>query len=163
MKEITCCFTGHRDIPYSDLTDLKERLKKELVILIELGYKNFVAGGAIGFDTLAAEAVLDLKSEYSDIKLHLVLPCEGQDKFWTSEQKKKYKAVLSVADSHEYVSIPYTRYCMHQRNRKMVDMSSAVICFFDGGEKGGTASTVKYALKKGIKTVNIYTNPKETD
>ena len=73
MKEITCCFTGHRDVPAAVLPFLKDRLKSELLLLIEKGYKNFVAGGAIGFDTIAAESVLALREEYSDIKLHLVL------------------------------------------------------------------------------------------
>ena len=161
MKETTCAFTGHRDVPDSVLPSLKEKLASELLLLIEKGYKSFVAGGAVGFDTIAAESVLELKGKYPDIKLHLVLPCECQDKYWNPLQKKKYKEILTLADSHEYVSIPYTRYCMHQRNRKMVDMSSVVICFFDGGDKGGTASTVKYAEKKGIDLINVYIKSEE--
>ncbi len=156
MKNATCCFTGHRDIPLSRLDEVKDTLKREITALIENGYTRFVAGGAIGFDTLAAKSVLELKKDFTHITLHLVLPCHGQDKYWTDEQKAEYVHILDNADSNEYVSQSYTRYCMHERNRKMVDMSSAVIAFYDGGEKGGTAMTVKYAIHKGINTVNIF-------
>jgi uncharacterized phage-like protein YoqJ len=41
-------------------------------------YKNgarfFYAGGAVGFDTIAAEAVLSLKAELPDIVLIIVVP-----------------------------------------------------------------------------------------
>ena len=36
------------------------------------------AGGALGFDTLAAQTVLDMKKEYPQLRLILVLPCEDQ-------------------------------------------------------------------------------------
>ena len=156
MKEKSCCFTGHRRIPALKLITLKKKLKNELITLIEDGYTDFIAGGAIGFDTLAAEAVLELKTDYPHIKLCLVLPCKEQDKYWTVQQKKVYARILSLADSHEYVSESYTRYCMFQRNRKMVDESSVVISFFDGKDKGGTAMTVKYANKKSLPIINLY-------
>lgn len=156
MKEKTCCFTGHRSIPALKLIVLKKKLKNELITLIEGGYTDFITGGAIGFDTLAAEAVLALKKDYPHIKLRLVLPCREQDKYWTAQQKKDYRRILDLADSHEYVSESYTRYCMFQRNKKMVDESSVVISFFDGNDKGGTAMTVSYANKKGIPVINLY-------
>ena len=38
-----------------------------LIGAIEQGYRYFGAGGALGFDTLAAQTVLELRSEYPDI------------------------------------------------------------------------------------------------
>ena len=86
----------------------------------------------------------------------MILPCEDQDKFWNNEQKKEYRKILEGADLSEFISTHYTPYCMFQRNKRMVDMSSAVIAFYDGGEKGGTAMTVKYAKQKNIRTINIF-------
>lgn len=60
----TCCFTGHRRIPPEAIAPLRERLEAEIESLIRQGVRYFGAGGALGFDTLAAEAVLDLKAVY---------------------------------------------------------------------------------------------------
>ena len=65
----TCCFTGHRRIPPEAVAPLRERLEAEIESLIRQGVRYFGAGGALGFDTLAAEAVLDLKAVYPFIRL----------------------------------------------------------------------------------------------
>ena len=75
MREKTCCFTGHREIDEKDYSKLKKRTRDLIVSLIEKGVVFFGAGGARGFDTLAAESVLELKKDYPQIKLILVLPC----------------------------------------------------------------------------------------
>ena len=54
-KSISVCFSGHRKIP-SDRTDnLCEKLDAAIEQLIKNGKSVFMAGGAIGFDTIAAE------------------------------------------------------------------------------------------------------------
>ena len=74
----TACFTGHRKIPFLRKRKFKKRLKQVLIETIEQGYRYFGAGGALGFNVLAAQTVLELKREYSEIKLILVLPCQDQ-------------------------------------------------------------------------------------
>ena len=78
LIEQTACFTGHRDIPFFCIPSLKRKLKKTVEDLINQGYCYFGAGGALGFDTLAAQTVLDLRKTHSQIKLILVLPCKSQ-------------------------------------------------------------------------------------
>ena len=78
IKEQTACCTGHREIPALQLISLRRTLKRTIVSCIKDGYRFFGAGGALGFDTLAAKTVLDLKKDYPDIKLILVLPCLNQ-------------------------------------------------------------------------------------
>ena len=51
---LTACFTGHRNIAYEDALRLPALLDRVLVELIERGATAFRAGGAIGFDTVAA-------------------------------------------------------------------------------------------------------------
>ena len=65
MKENTCCFTGHRFIAARDVDPLRELLKKEIAHQAENGRTVFCAGGAMGFDTVAAECVLEAKKELS--------------------------------------------------------------------------------------------------
>lgn len=88
MKNITCCFTGHRRIPLSKRKAVVQRLKTELSALINNGYQFFMAGGALGFDTIAAQTVLDLKEKYPHIKLILVLPCPNQTRGWKEKDKR---------------------------------------------------------------------------
>ena len=67
----TCCFTGHRIIKITP--ELVQRLRDAIVDVIGKGVMEFYNGGAIGFDMLAAETVIELKAEYPDIKLHMLL------------------------------------------------------------------------------------------
>ncbi len=58
MKDKTVCFSGHRKIPIEQYEIIRERLETAITSLIHQGYCYFGTGGAIGFDTLAAEMVL---------------------------------------------------------------------------------------------------------
>ena len=60
----TVCFTGHRNIPREYAFMLPKALKHEIEKLINRGACTFRAGGAIGFDTVAALCVLELKEKH---------------------------------------------------------------------------------------------------
>ena len=153
-KRQTACFTGHRNVPSEYAEALAENLRKTLIEQINRGYRNFEAGGALGFDTLAAQAVLELRNEYPDVKLILVLPCLSQTRGWSVEDVKIYESIKSRADSVIYTSQEYTRGCMHKRNRYLVDNSSLCICYLTECA-GGTAYTVKYAQKNDVEIINL--------
>ncbi len=150
----TVCFTGHREIPFMKQSVIKDQLKRVLKELIEQGSCFFCAGGALGFDTLAAQAVLDLREQYPQIKLILVLPCLSQTKNWDEKDMQIYEYIKEQADRVVYTSREYTRGCMHKRNRNLVDNSSTCVCYLSK-TSGGTAYTVEYARKKGLRIINI--------
>ena len=154
MKERTCCFTGHRKIPPMQSVEIAERLKTELIKLIDQGYLYFGAGGALGFDTIAAKAVLTLQQSCPQIKLILVLPCKTQTRGWEKEDIAIYEDIKNRCNKVVYTSEDYTRGCMLKRNRHLVDNSSACVCYLTES-KGGTAYTVDYARRSGIKIVNL--------
>lgn len=153
------CFTGHREISENP-KKLGERLYAVLEGLItEQGVTDFYAGGANGFDTIAAKEVLKLRSKYPNVKLHLVLPCsnEEQTKNWTPTQKYDFKNILSRADSVEYTSEHFYRGCMGKRNARLVENAEDYcICFLDPEHKSGTAQTVGMAKKKGLTVINLF-------
>ncbi len=149
-----CCFTGHREIPAGELRCLKKRLKAKIAELAEEGCLSFFAGGAQGFDTLAAETVLSLKKKYP-LRLSLLLPCRDQAKHWEETDVRRYHKILNKADEVSYLSEHYTKFCMHVRNRALVDASSVCIAYMTDASKGGTAYTVRYAEKKGILVYNL--------
>lgn len=154
MRDRTCCFTGHRKIPSEQYTQIARRLRYEIVKLIEQGYVFFGAGGALGFDTLAAQTVLDLRESYPQIKLILVLPCKSQTYGWNAKDIAIYEEIKNCCDKFVYTSEQYDPGCMFKRNRHLVDNSSICICF-QTENKGGTAYTVKYARKEGLEVINL--------
>lgn len=153
----TCCFSGHREIPFDETIQIAERLEINIIKLIESGYRYFGTGGALGFDTMAAQTVLKLKKEFPHIRLILVLPCISQTKNWKNRDIKIYETIKSQADKVVYTSSEYYNGCMLKRNRHLVDNSSACICYL-ANNSGGTAYTVNYAYAKGLTVINIDRN-----
>ena len=154
MKNQTCCFTGHRKIPLDQLESVTQRLRDAVIATIKDGYLYFGAGGALGFDTLAAQTVLNLKKDYQQIKLILVLPCKTQTRGWKQEDIEEYNRIMKAADKVVYTSQDYYNGCMHKRNRHLVDNSSLCICYLNSNT-GGTAYTVDYAKSVGCRVSNI--------
>lgn len=145
MITISCCFTGHRKL--TDVSQIKARLKDTIQILIQAGVTQFLSGGAIGFDTLAACSVLQLKEQYPFIRLNFILPCQDQDRYWTENDRLVYQSILRQADTVQYLSQSYDAGCMHRRNRCLVDRSDICVCYLTQ-TSGGTKYTVDYARKK---------------
>lgn len=154
VKTKTVCFTGHRKIPSEKISAVVLRLEKTIIELIEQGYLFFETGGALGFDTIAAQAVLKLRSIYPKIKLILVLPCLSQAKNWSDFDKVIYEDIKANADKVVYISQTYTNGCMFKRNRYLVDNSNICICYLTA-QSGGTVYTVKYARCKNVRIINV--------
>lgn len=148
------CFTGHRIIAKQDEAKLRCDLDSTLRTLISYGVNSFICGGAIGFDTLAARTVLRLKNDFPDIKLVLILPCKNQDAKWNQRQRDEYASILRQADFVEYVSDDYTSTCMHDRNRRMVDICGYCISYLRR-KSSGTQYTVSYAESKGRVVIGL--------
>ena len=153
-KAITCCFTGHRQISPEIMTTLATELKSVLLQLIGDGFRFFCAGGALGFDTLAAETVLHLKMQYPKIRLILVLPCYEQTRGWKSEDVRRYEAIRQKADKVIYIAEHYTRGCMHLRNRYLVDYSAVCVAYCMR-PTGGSAYTMAYARRQGVPVIRL--------
>ena len=163
LNASTACFSGLRSqkLPWgSHETDerclaMKKKLRGIVEDAVQNGYKTFLCGMAIGFDMICAETVLELKKTYSDLKLIGALPCKDQDKFWSSENKKRYQVLLRQLDGIRCV---YNHYigpeCMLERDEYMIKKSSLLIALFNG-KKGGTMKTISYAKRQGIKIIVI--------
>ena len=149
MRPATCCFTGHRIIPAAVLPGLKEELEQAVREMGDRGGSRFLCGGARGFDTLAAQTVLQLKREYPTLELFLVLPCRDQARGWSSEEAIQYEAVRRRADRVVYMENAYTEGCMHKRNRALVENRRYCI-YYMVQRMGGTAYTVDYAGRQGL-------------
>ena len=154
-KSKVACFSGHRRLP-QDCEELRAKLKKKIIGLIERGVVFFGAGGALGFDMLAEETVLQLKEDYPHIRLILVLPCppDQQTLKWSADQRQRYYEILERADKVRILSPQYTSDCMLARNRHLVDGSAYLICYLRE-QRGGTAYTVDYADRQGLQIIPL--------
>jgi uncharacterized phage-like protein YoqJ len=125
----SCSFTGHRAIPASDLPRLRARLDRTVRRLALRGVREFYAGGALGFDTLAELAVLRCKREFPRLKLTLLLPCKGQEIFWREADRFLYHELLWRADKVEYAAQEYQLGCMQRRNRLLAERADVCVCY----------------------------------
>ena len=149
MKDKTCCFTGHRKLP-------TDELEKTVIGLIADGYRFFGTGGALGFDTVAAQTVIRLKDKYPKIRLILVLSAPTKQNFGTKMTAEN----TSVSRSwriRRYMLPKNITTVVWQKNRHLVDNSSVCVAYLTQSG-GGTAYTVEYANKHGLKIINIAKN-----
>lgn len=146
----TCFFTGHRAIPLADKENICAKLSEICINLItNYGVTDFVAGGALGFDTLAAIEILRLKSKYPHISLHIYIPCKNQTAKWKPKDVDVYNYIKENADSVVYITdSDYLPGCMQMRNRAMVNDAFFGIAYCTN-TTSGTYNTVKYAREKG--------------
>ncbi len=154
-KSTTCCFTGHRYIPDFRREHVKMALQNAIAEHISSGILTFISGGALGFDTLAAQCVLEARAQNPRISLVMILPCRDQSVKWRAADRLLYDEILKVADDIYVLNERYVTGCMHQRNKVMVQQSGHCITYFDG-KPGGTAYTVNLAREQGLKIQNIY-------
>ena len=150
----TCCFTGHRTLPTLTRHALIRALDETIEDLIAKGFTEFRAGGALGFDTLAAERVLFFKEKHPECHLHLYLPCRNHDKGWSAHDRAALAEIVARADSVSYVREHYAPDCMHARNRALVDGSDLCLAYLTQN-RGGTLYTCSYALKQGVHLINV--------
>ena len=78
MQENICCFTGHRYLPPEKIEQIVMNLDREIEKLIGDGVTNFISGGALGFDQMAASLILAKKEMGKQIRLIFALPYKNQ-------------------------------------------------------------------------------------
>lgn len=155
-RESTACFTGHRQIDARWLDALSGRLDAAIQEAYDRGYRAFLSGAALGFDTLAARRVLALREKLPGLGLYLIIPCEGQSKYWSQADRQTHAWLAEQADGALVLSPFYYQGCMQSRNRFLVNHASLCVCFLKEG-RGGTCATVSYAMEQGLPVRNLWT------
>ena len=153
FKPYTCCFTGHRDLPAGEYNKILTRVRYRIDELVSQGYRYFGVGGALGFDTLVTDYLINYKKTNHLISIIEVLPFKGYRDSWTDEQKRHASFIDMRMDKIVYCSDTPSDEAYLSRNRHLVDCSSACISYCTR-HTGGTAYTVNYALKDKIPVYN---------
>lgn len=154
MDASVCSFTGHRQIYTVHSAELPALLSETVDTLITSGVTRFCSGGAMGFDLLAAELVLEKKKSGTDISLSMILPCRSQADRWPAATRRRYNNVIEQADEVIYIADKYDQFCMHLRNRRLVDEADILLCYLVR-EASGTAFTRNYAIDRDKKIINL--------
>lgn len=155
MRERTCCFTGHRDIPADRLQMVMTGTEAKVRELISQGYRYFGIGGAMGYDTIVAEMLFRLRErEYPEIKIILVYPFDGFISRWSDSQKTTYARLLPLYNKRVCVCKSASKEAYLARDRHLVDYSSACIAYCTR-QTGGTAYTIRYAAARGVPVFNV--------
>lgn len=158
-----CCFTGHRPkgLPDGgaesspDFQALKHNLLHCVEEAVACGVTTFLAGGAAGFDTLAAESVLTWKERYyPELRLVLALPGKNQANAFDPSMRVRYERILEAADEVHYASESGGNWAMLARNRYLVEHADCCIAYLKN-MSGGTLYTINYALGRSIPVYNL--------
>lgn len=163
MIKTACAFTGHRPKSFPWDYDesapscilLKEVLATQISALAEQGVTDFLSGMAQGTDLWCAQIVLDLRKTDPALRLHAILPCEGQESKWTTTTQERYHTILAQANEVVCLGREYNRDCMLKRNRYMVDRAPILLAIYNGTYRSGTGMTVRYAQKLGREVIII--------
>ena len=158
-----CAFTGHRPAKYpwkynerdSRCMALKSVLAQQIRRLEAAGVTDWLTGMAQGTDIWAAEIILERRKENPALRLHCILPCEGQEVKWPMAEQERYSSFMRRADEVVYVNRAYHPDCMLERNRYMVDRASVLLAVYNGAYRSGTGMTVRYAQKLGREIIII--------
>lgn len=166
IHKTVCCFTGHRPPFLPDggnenapgMILLRGRLFRTVEEAARNGVSDFYAGGALGFDLLAAETVLELQA-FAPVRLHLALPSRTQAARYAPELRQRYQTALMYAEDVWYASEDEnSAAALLCRDRYMVEHADCCIAYLTQ-PRGGTAYTVRYAEKRGLPVVNLAENP----
>ncbi len=152
MDRNICCFAGHGKISYGK--DIQNQLSDKCRELIaDFGVNEFWTGNYGSFDKLSAIVIRDLKKQYTDIELNLVIPylTEKINQF-RNEYYKNYDNIIMA----EIPAKTPKRYRILKCNKYMIDNSKYLIAYV-GSSCGGAAKTLEYAKKKKyIEIFNLY-------
>lgn len=168
------CFTGPRpkdiypkhaysELRRDDYQAIVNRIKDEVRMLCKKGCRQFITGGAQGFDQMAFWAVHGIKKQIPDVTNILMLPFEGQEKIWSPVglfSQEEYHLMRKLADkvlicSKVNLSASDAAAALLYRNEVMVAVAGTVIgmakddSWQEPGKRGGTAHCLRHAREKG--------------
>ena len=157
--EYRVAFIGHRQIFDRDL---ESRLYSAVETEIKKGCKT-IMGTHGDFDKMALAICRNLRKIYKDIKIEVVITSLAQIRPTIVDQSYEFgDEVYKPYEDVEMVMFDIENTHFKQKitksNRKMIDSSSALICYADTAYKyaSGAISAYKYAKKKGLTILNLF-------
>ena len=145
-KEQTATFIGHKECYGVSC----EKVREEIIKLMENGVTDFLSGGMGSFDWMCARIVFELKKNYPHIHNYLVIPYLT----FTILEDKYFDSIIYPEGFEKY----HFKSAIPARNKYLVDNSAYAICYVTHGW-GGAAQTFEKAVKKGLTVINLGEKP----
>lgn len=142
---MVCSLFGHRDCSDSIHETLHRVIEK---VIIENNVDCFYVGNQGKFDSIAMSVLIKLKEKYPHIHCYVVLAylkTYSDDFYLKHSLDGIYPAEVLMAPND--MAIP-------ARNKWMARQADYVLCYITR-EKGGAASSVRYAKNLNKKIINI--------
>ncbi len=166
----TCCFFGHRKIEVTD--ELVSRLKEGIEeLIIEKRVDTFLFGSKNEFDKLCLSVVTELKNKYPHIRrIYVRAEYPYIDEEYTAYLLKRYdqtyypdrmiKAGRAAYVERNYEMIDNSSYCVIYYDKNYIPnrRKNSKSDLFDYQPNSGTKRAYDYAVKNGLKIVNMSQN-----
>lgn len=145
MQKVSCFFIGHRDTKEGIYPLLIKEIERHI---IEFGVRDFYVGHYGSFDRMAARAVIELKKQYSDLRLTMLLPYHPSIR--PVELPPGFDGSC-FPDGQE--KVPH-RAAILRANLYMGRRVSHLICYVDH-PSGGSRAVMEMAIKQKIYVTNL--------
>ncbi len=147
------CFFGHRNV---DMDVICSRLRSAIKKSICEGATTFIVGNHGKFDRLVLSICCNLKREYKNIKIQLVVTSLHslsiiEQSYFNEIKKNDFEVVFyEVEDVYFKTKIIVS-------NKNIIDFCDTLICYVDiNKHQSGAKRALNYATKKGLKIINLY-------
>ena len=130
----------------------RERMKSEIIKLIEeYGVCGFITGMSTG-DLCAAEIVLELKAKYPHITLECAIPYENQAEKWSEPMRDRYFSIIERCDRETLLRTQYIPGCVQRGDGYMVKNSDYILAAWSSSlpESSNTLWLARMAVKEAI-------------
>lgn len=141
---------------------ISSRLKKKFIEILKRNPDAIgIEGGALGIDTIFAQACIELNRRYI-----VAIPFEGQERKWSPKDQETYNFIrhhrlARVEIISDYIpktgfGLDFGTIKLYQvRNEWMVDRCDGLVSAWDGTE-GGTLNCTRYALQEKKPIIHIH-------
>jgi len=138
---------------HAGIAIIKKALTKRLLALMDDGLEWVVVSGQWGVELWAAEVCVELKREYSQLRLAVITPFLEQEEKWSDDKKDMYSAVLAKAD---YVnSVTKSKYIgpwqFKERDSFLLRNTDGILLLYDE-EKEGSPKFIKLLAEQQAQT-----------
>ncbi|WP_423189381.1 DUF1273 domain-containing protein [Alkalibacterium sp. f15] len=128
---------------------IKKFFKRKLIEYIEQGMEWVIISGNLGTELWMGEVALDLKADYPELKLALLLPYTSFSSKWNEVNQMYYNSIVERADYINYTSNQdYANPGQLKNNQKfIVKNTDGCLLFYDMDHEGKVSFFYDQALK----------------
>lgn len=160
MAPKICCLIGHEDLRDYNTEKMKIEIEKQINQLVEKGINYFITSCRLGFETLAALKVVEMRSKthYDSNLLIMSLFEEEKRKVWFKNWSKKDLETYEFIKKNiyeEYNVTGETKGTLLSQHKSMIDISTYVLAAFDEKNLGATKAAINYAIKQNKKIIYL--------